>query len=169
MGLPEDDNGFEPTLDQKGVIESRKTEILVEAGAGSGKTTTTVDRYIALLDREPPLEPREILAFTFTDKAAGELRDNVRRARKKRAEKAGDSNPDAVSMSDAWVGTFHAICNRILKAWPIEANIDPGFTVLDDTSGETLRKGAFDRALRRFCSDDESRYETVGMFRERPL
>lgn len=163
------ESGFELTEEQRDVIESRETEILVEAGAGSGKTTTTVDRYIALLDRDPPLEPREILAFTFTDKAAGELRDKVRRARKRRAEGAGDSNPDAVSMSDAWVGTFHAICNRILKTWPIEAEIDPGFTVLDTTSGETLRKRAFDRALRRFCTADESRYETVGLFREGSL
>ncbi|MCB0828063.1 MAG: UvrD-helicase domain-containing protein [Solirubrobacterales bacterium] len=160
---------FEPTEQQKEVIESTESGILVGAGAGSGKTSTTVDRYISLLDRDPPLEPRQILAFTFTDKAAGELREKVRKARKERAERAGDPNPDAVSMSDAWVGTFHAICNRILKAWPIEAGIDPGFTVLDATSGETLRKESFDRALRKFCSADESRYETVGLFREAPL
>lgn len=157
---------FAPTEQQRKVIESNEKQILVEAGAGSGKTTTTVDRYIALLDRDPPLEPREILAFTFTDKAAGELRDKVRQALKKRAREAGDPRAEAVSMSDAWVGTFHAICNRILKAWPIEAGIDPGFSVLDETSGETLRKDSFDRALRRFCAKDELGYETVGLFRE---
>jgi ATP-dependent helicase/nuclease subunit A len=169
MSGGDQDKGFEPTEQQRRVIESEENQILVEAGAGSGKTTTTVDRYIALLDREPPLEPREILAFTFTDKAAGELRDKVRRARKQRAEQAGDPRADAISMSDAWVGTFHAICNRILKAWPIEAGVDPGFSVLDETSGETLRKEAFDRALRQFCSKDDRGYETVGRFREAPL
>ncbi len=108
---------------------------------------TIVDRYIALLDRDPPLEPREILVFTFTDKAAGELRQKVREKLQERAREMGDLNPDAVSMSDAWVGTFHAIYNRILKAWPMEAGIDPGFSVLDSTSSETIMKAAFDRAV----------------------
>ena len=125
------------------MIESGETQILVEAGAGSGKTTTTVDRYIALLDRDPPLEPREILAFTFTDKAAGELRDKVRRARKKRARRPAIE--PRRGLDERRLGRYlHAICNRILKAWPIEAGIDPGFSVLDQTSGETLRKAAFD-------------------------
>ena len=169
MDDPTASNTVTPTEEQWAVIRSEEPQILVEAGAGSGKSTTTVDRYIALLDRDPPLEPREILAFTFTDKAAGELRDKVRRARRERARVAGDSSPDAVSMSDAWVGTFHAICNRILKTWPIEAGIDPGFSVLDQTSGETLRKAAFDSALREFCSEDERGYAMVGLFREAPL
>ena len=163
------ERAYEPTDQQLGVVKSRENQILVEAGAGSGKTSTTVERYIALLDGDPPLEPREILAFTFTDKAAGELREKVRSALKDRERREAREGAEAVSMSDAWVGTFHAICNRILKAWPIEAGVDPGFNILDDTNGETLRKESFDRALRRLCATDEAVYETVGRFREAPL
>ena len=156
---------MELTDSQKEVVDCREGEILVTAGAGSGKTSTTVERYVNLLGREPePLALREILVFTFTDKAAGELREKVRGALRKKAELDGDGNPAAVSMSEAWVGTFHAICNRILKAWPLEAGIDPGFSVLDATSGETLMKAAFDRAMDRFCSADPERAGLIGVF-----
>jgi len=156
---------LELTKSQQEVVDCAESEILVTAGAGSGKTSTTVERYIRLLELEPePLTLREILVFTFTDKAAGELREKVRAALREKAERDGDVSPGAVSMSDAWVGTFHAICNRILKAWPMEAGIDPGFSVLDSTSSETLMKTAFDRAVARFCAAGTDRAEVVGLF-----
>ena len=153
------------TSSQQEVVDCTEQDILVTAGAGSGKTSTTVRRYVDLLDREPePFALREILVFTFTDKAAGELREKVREALRRKAEADGEASPGAVSMSDAWVGTFHAICNRILKAWPMEAGIDPGFSVLDSTSTETLMNSAFDRALNRFCGGDPQRAEVIGLF-----
>ncbi len=156
---------MELTDSQRQVVDCAESEILVTAGAGSGKTSTTVRRYINLLERGPePLTLREILVFTFTDKAAGELREKVREALRAKAERDSDGRPEAVSMSDAWVGTFHAICNRILKAWPMEAGIDPGFSVLDSTSSETIMKAAFDRAVGRFCASGEDRAELVGLF-----
>jgi ATP-dependent exoDNAse (exonuclease V) beta subunit len=152
------------TPSQQEVVDCTEAEILVTAGAGSGKTSTTVERYIALLGREPePLDLKEILVFTFTDKAAGELRERVRDALRRKVEREGGT-PGSVSMSDAWVGTFHAICNRILKAWPVEAGIDPGFTVLDSTSTETVTGAAFDRAVEEFCSSDPKRAELIGLF-----
>lgn len=161
---------MKPTSQQLAVIESEDLDILVEAGAGSGKTTTTVNRYIRLL-AERDYEPREILAFTFTDKAAGELRDKVRAARRKLAEERGDTNPQEFSMSSAWVGTFHAICSRILKAYPVEAGVDPGFTVIDDVTAETVRSQAFSEALTTFRQekDTESREAMIGLFTERTL
>ena len=163
-----------PTPQQQAVIDSKATDILVEAGAGSGKTTTTVARYVRLL--KDGYEPREILAFTFTDKAAGELREKVRDARRKLAEaaaaEAGQSSHEAVSMSEAWVGTFHAICLRILKAYPIEAGVDPGFSVIDDVTAETVKSDAFSEALEEFRREDPdpgSRDELVGVYTEKGL
>jgi ATP-dependent exoDNAse (exonuclease V) beta subunit len=156
---------MELTPSQQAVVDCTDREILVTAGAGSGKTSTTIERYKALLERDSePLSPREILVFTFTDKAAGELREKVRAALVSKARSGTGSDPNAVSMSNAWVGTFHAICNRILKAWPMEAGIDPGFSVLDSTSTETLMKAAFDRSLKKFCDADGNRAELVGRF-----
>ena len=159
-----------PTVQQQAVIDSDQKDILVEAGAGSGKTTTTVARYVRLIE-EKGYEPREILAFTFTDKAAGELRDKVRKARRELAVKRGESNPQSFSMSDAWVGTFHAICNRILKAYPVEAGVDPGFGVIDDVTSETVRSEAFSLALAAFRKEDVSegdRENLIGLFTEKP-
>ncbi|MBK5109786.1 MAG: UvrD-helicase domain-containing protein [Thermoleophilia bacterium] len=163
-----------PTPQQREVIDSKASDILVEAGAGSGKTTTTVARYVRLL--EDGHEPREILAFTFTDKAAGELREKVRDGRRRLAEtaaaEAGGSSPEAVSMSEAWVGTFHAICLRILKAYPIEAGVDPGFSVIDDVTAETVKSDAFSEALEKFRREDpdpDSRDELVGVYTENGL
>ncbi len=127
------------SAEQDQVVASRATDLMVAAAAGSGKTSVTVERYRRLL--EEGLTPDQILVFTFTDKAAAKLREEVRFAR---SEKAGEP----VSMSDAWVGTFHSICSRILTAYPIEAGVDPGFSVIDDITAENLRDQAFERALR---------------------
>jgi ATP-dependent helicase/nuclease subunit A len=141
-----------PTVQQQAVIDSDRKEILVEAGAGSGKTTTIVERYIRLIRGK--LEPHNILVFTFTDKAAGELRNRIRDARSDLAKAAGEENPEAVSTSDSWIGTFHSICSRILRAYPVDAGVDPRFSVLDDTATETLKQNAFGEALRNFRDTD---------------
>ena len=141
-GEDEGDGGeFEFSERQQRVIGSDADEIMVSAAAGSGKTTVTVERYKRLLD-EQGLSPDQILVFTFTDQAAAKLREEVRRAR-------SATTGEPVTMSDAWVGTFHSICSRILTAYPLEAGIDPGFTVIDDINSSIMRRKAFDRALRR--------------------
>ena len=66
------------TAEQQRAIECEDHDILLQAGAGSGKTSTTVSRYERLLAER---EPSAILVFTFTDKAAGELRERIRRLR----------------------------------------------------------------------------------------
>ena len=141
-GEDEDGGGdFDFSEQQERVIRSDADEIMVSAAAGSGKTTVTVERYKRLLDGQG-LSPDQILVFTFTDQAAAKLREEVRRARS-----AATGEP--VTMSDAWVGTFHSICSRILTAYPLEAGVDPGFTVIDDINSSIMRRKAFDRALRR--------------------
>lgn len=158
---------MKPTVQQQKVIDSTEKDILVEAGAGSGKTTTTVKRYMRLL--RDGIKPENILAITFTDKAAGELREKVRVARRELARQGGDTNPQSFTMSTSWVGTFHSICTRILRAFPVEAGIDPKFSVLDDINGETVRNDAFNRAMERFLQADASRVEMVALFTERTL
>ncbi len=147
---PEEAGEFEFSAEQRRVIETDATEIMVSAAAGSGKTTVTVERYKRLLE-DQGLSPDQILVFTFTDQAAAKLREEVRLAR-------SEAQGEPVSMSDAWVGTFHSICSRMLTAYPLEAEVDPGFSVIDDITSTTLRRKAFDRALGnrlRATEDDE--------------
>ena len=148
------------TAEQRAAVEDGSRDILLEAGAGTGKTSTTVARYMRLLD--DGIDPTAILVFTFTDKAATELRERVRSERSEASE-TGD-----FSMSSAWIGTFHAICIRILQAYPIAADVDPGFQVLDDVNAETVKVAAFNRGLAEFMTDPEHE-ATVGLFREGPL
>ncbi|MCB0868296.1 MAG: UvrD-helicase domain-containing protein, partial [Solirubrobacterales bacterium] len=101
---------FPPNPDQAKVISSSEEEILVLAGAGTGKTTTMVARYGELV-KNRGLEPRQILAITYTDKAAGELRDRIREMLGKQTENRNapeqdvdlKESPAAVSMSNVWV------------------------------------------------------------------
>ncbi len=135
----------EPTEEQRLAIERRDPEILVEAGAGTGKTTTTISRYHRILGEGH--EPGQILVFTFTDKAAAELRNRLR-------ETGGRGS--AVSMGSAWIGTFHSVCSRILRAHPVAANVDPLFDVLNDVTGKRIKDEAFDRALGAITEDREN-------------
>jgi ATP-dependent exoDNAse (exonuclease V) beta subunit len=75
-----------PTAEQRAAIEARDREVMLEAGAGTGKTTVLVGRYCEALIADG-VGVEEILAFTFTDRAAGQLRDRVRRELLERGER----------------------------------------------------------------------------------
>ncbi|RDI96683.1 AAA family ATPase [Meiothermus sp. QL-1] len=99
---------------------------LVVAGAGSGKTRTVVHR-IAYLMREHRVYPSEILAVTFTNKAAGEMKERL----------VAMVGPQA---KDLWVSTFHAAAVRILRVYGEYVGLRPGFVIYDDDDQNTLLK-----------------------------
>jgi ATP-dependent helicase/nuclease subunit A len=125
-------------------------DIALSAGAGSGKTRTLVARYLHLL--EQGLEPREIAAVTFTEKAAREMRNRIRAAiRGHRLEAAPEqserwANIEA-DIDAAAIGTFHALCANILRSHPAEAGIDPQFQVLDEGMAAVWQAQAVEDAL----------------------
>ncbi len=103
--------------------------LFVEAGAGSGKTTCLVDRFVALVAAGTPAD--RVAAITFTEKAAGELADRVRQA----LERAGDQA--SLDLLDrAAIGTLHAFAGRILNEHAIEAGLPPRLEVLDEISSQ---------------------------------
>jgi len=99
---------------------------LVLAGAGSGKTRTVVHR-IAYLMAEHDVYPQQILAVTFTNKAAGELKERV-------ATLIGEP------ARDLWVATFHAACLRVLRSYGERIGLNPGFAIYDDADQLDLLK-----------------------------
>ncbi len=99
---------------------------LVVAGAGSGKTRTVVHR-IAYLLREHRVYPTEILAVTFTNKAAGEMKERLEKMVGRAAR-------------DLWVSTFHAAAVRILRAYGEYVGLKPGFVIYDDDDQNSLLK-----------------------------
>ncbi|MEV6487491.1 UvrD-helicase domain-containing protein [Actinoplanes sp. NPDC051633] len=105
--------------------------LFVEAGAGSGKTSSLVDRVIeVVLTDGVPL--RHVAAVTFTDKAAAELRDRLRKEFSARVEPAAR---DALSEIDtAAIGTLHSFAQRILTEHPIEAGLPPLLEIRDEVA-----------------------------------
>lgn len=114
--------------------------LAVDAGAGTGKTTVLVERMMELVAGGCPL--RAIAAITFTEKAAGELKQ---RLRSKLEERAAANDPegrfrDALDDLDrAQVATIHAFCAALLHERPAEAGVDPNFGVLDELAAFVLR------------------------------
>jgi ATP-dependent exoDNAse (exonuclease V) beta subunit len=127
--------------------------LFVEAGAGSGKTKALVDRIVALVvERDVPM--REIAAVTFTEKAAAELRDRIRRALELRA-RGDDPVVEARAtlaleeLDAAAVSTLHAFAQRILAEHPVEAGLPPRVQVLDDIASQL----AFEERWTRFVDE----------------
>lgn len=112
---------------------------LVEAGAGTGKTKVIVDRYVrCVLDPERGAgDVRAVAAITFTEKAAGELRQRIREEFERQASSAAEG-PEAdrvqaalEALDDAPIGTIHGFAGRLLREFPVEAGVDPAFEQLD--------------------------------------
>jgi len=146
-----DPGGARPfTPDQAAAIAQREHSLLLSAAAGSGKTSVLVERFVrAVLDDE--VDPARILAITFTDKAAGELRERIRRRFADLGTPA--ARAAARATEGAFVSTIHGFCSRLLRAHPLAAGLDPGFAVLDEPRAQRLRETAFAAALRGFLAD----------------
>ncbi len=156
-----------PTPEQAAAIEVGGRDVLLEAGAGSGKTGVMVERYCRLVCDEG-VSPDAILAFTFTDRAAAELRQRIRAELARRAEGgSGRAGELAGGIGGAWVTTIHGFCNRLLAGHPVAAGVDPGFRVLDAPEATRAAREAFDEALRDFLAAgpaEGSREELVAAF-----
>jgi ATP-dependent helicase/nuclease subunit A len=155
----------QPTAEQRAAIEATAVEVLVEAGAGTGKTGVMVDRYCRLVC-EQGVPPDAVLAFTFTDKAAAELRQRIRGELERRAEERSERARELLpGLGSAWVTTIHGFCNRLLSAHPVAVGIDPRFRVLDAPETERAAGEAFDEALEAFLAGgDRARENTAAAF-----
>lgn len=116
--------------------------VAVTAGAGTGKTRMLAERYLYHL--EAGLSPLEIIAVTFTDKAAMELRARIRA---KVIERMMSKEDVIAELESAQISTVHALAARICKDHPNEADVPPDFTILDELDGRILREQWLDDAL----------------------
>jgi ATP-dependent helicase/nuclease subunit A len=148
----------ELTSEQQRAVERRDGSLLVRAGAGTGKTTVLVERFVQAVV-EDGTEVERVLAITFTEKAAAEMKSRVRR----RFLELG-RREDARAAESAWVSTIHGLCARILRAHALSAGIDPAFRVLDELEAERIAADAFDGALEEFMGTDSDRIEMVAAY-----
>jgi ATP-dependent helicase/nuclease subunit A len=138
------------TDEQELAVERRGEPLLLAAGAGSGKTSVLVERFVRAVC-EDGVAPGRILAITFTERAAGELRERVRARFGELGEREAARDTEA-----AFVSTFHGFCARLLRAHPLAAGLDPEFTILDEGLAARLREQAWAAALRGFVKGERS-------------
>jgi ATP-dependent exoDNAse (exonuclease V) beta subunit len=134
------------TPEQAEAIARRDGDLVLSANAGSGKTSVLVERFVRSVV-DDGLRPDQVLAITFTDKAAGELRARVRARLLELGEREG-----AREAEGAWITTFHGFCQRILRAHAVAAGLDPAFAILDPADARAARRTAFDVALAEFLA-----------------
>jgi ATP-dependent exoDNAse (exonuclease V) beta subunit len=126
-----------------------RRNVVLEASAGTGKTTVLVTRYLNLL--KAGVDPRNVLAITFTRKAAAEMRQRIVRELQKAASL---SAADAARwhdlrdrLGDIAISTIDAFCLSLLREFPLEAGLDPGFDIADETLLAQVKDEALDRTL----------------------
>ena len=137
--------------------------LLVEAGAGSGKTTSLVDRMVALV-RSGACTVDQIAAVTFTRKAAAELRQKFQVVLEREAARLVPEHPDLPvleaairDIDHAFLGTIHAFCARLLRERPLEAGLDPGFREVLESEAERMQRSAWVEFLERLATDGDPR------------
>jgi ATP-dependent helicase/nuclease subunit A len=140
----------EPLADdeaRRAIANDLDATLVVEAAAGTGKTTELVNRIVRILATDRA-KVDGIVAVTFTEKAAGELKLRLREALDVARTGAGGADAEALnkalqSLEEAHVSTIHGFCAELLRERPVEAGVDPLFTVLTESQAERLFDQAF--------------------------
>jgi len=130
---------------------------MLEAGAGSGKTSAMANRFVALIDTGR-CSIDEIVAITFTRKAANELKERVRH------ELAKNGNSLATELHRCFIGTIHAFCSKLLRERPVEAGIDPEFVELDEGEDNSIREAIWEEYVLDPDDDRKAILERMDLF-----
>ena len=146
--------GLSDHADRELIREGLDDTVIVEAAAGTGKTTELVRRILNVVARGRATID-QIVAVTFTEKAAGELKLRIRKELESQRLRSGDPGvrshlTDAIQrLEEAHVSTIHGFCADMLRERPVEAGIDPLFEVLTESRAERLFNEAFEAWLHR--------------------
>ena len=144
--------------------------ISVTAGAGSGKTAVLVHRYLKIL-LEKDLPPNRVVAITFTEKAAAELKQRIVNEVNARLQAAPhNTRLEAIKtgMLSAQISTIHAFCSQILREYPIEAGVDASFSVLQGIHQRLTLRETINSTLREIADrpdEDETREKLANLLR----
>ena len=146
------------TNSQSAAVDSASRRTVVSAGAGTGKTAVLVERFVSLVI-SGTARVDQILAITFTEKAAQEMKSRIgeRLAEEGRME-------EYRQVENAWISTVHSFCSRLLKENPFSAKIDPEFGIIDDTEKAIAEEELFDQL---FDGTDEGFLALLQLYNEK--
>lgn len=150
---------MKPSSEQEPAILDRGRDVVVTAGAGAGKTLTLVARYLSLLDEG--LDLRKVVAVTFTQKAAREMRNRARQEISDYRDTGLDADEKEKwddryrGLDAARIDTIHGLCSEILRSHPAEAGVDPHFRVLDEGLAGVAIADVVDEALTWAANNDD--------------
>ena len=136
--------------------------ICVTAGAGSGKTTVLVQRYLKIL-REGNATPREIVAITYTEKAAAEMKDRIIKEMSGEGESVDAAHSNSLQrfrdeMNSAHISTIHAFCSSILREFPFQANVPANFSIIQGIEQKLLLQDSLKKTLKLIATNKEDRH-----------
>jgi ATP-dependent helicase/nuclease subunit A len=138
----------EPTEEQRLAVEHRATSVVLSSGAGCGKTAVLTKRFVSHLEKDKA-SVGQIVAITFTDKAARAMRDRIR----KEIQTLTDCAKHLRDLERAQITTIHSFCGNVLRQFAIPAGLDPAFEVLDDVLATNLRAEALTAGLHGLLED----------------
>lgn len=149
------------TKEQRQVIDSRNTNLLVSAAAGSGKTAVLIERIIELvLDEKNPIDINKLLVVTFTKLAASEMRERVSKAIEKKLEENPENEhlqKQLLLLSGADITTIDSFCKDVLISYAHLVNLDSNIKVIDPSENEVLAKEVMEELFEElYENNDES-------------
>jgi ATP-dependent helicase/nuclease subunit A len=148
-----EDDGPTPVGRQDDVVRADERCVAVDAGAGSGKTTTMIWRIEHLIDDGHVTDPGDVLVLTFANEAAASIQDDI-------------NDADGLSTSEAYnidVSTYHSFCNRLVSTYAYQLGIDPEFEVITpDKRSRILHRLAVTNDYEYLTDGDGSREAIVG-------
>jgi ATP-dependent helicase/nuclease subunit A len=150
MSLQTQERELQPA--QSRAAHTLDRHVSVTAGPGAGKTTVLVERYLHILREKKPTSIDQIVAITFTNRAANEMRERLRTAldgllkHTSGAERARWMRYKR-TLDGAVITTIHGFCMRLLREFPVEAGLDPQFMLLDEHRAATLLAAAVEESL----------------------
>lgn len=153
------------TEEQEKAVYTLDKDIILGAGAGSGKTRVLVGRYMHLLQSKKA-DIEEILAITFTNKAANEMQDRIREEIIKKKDIADREakkywNNLLFKLNNASINTFHSFTANILRENPVMGCVDPDFTVMDEEQTDRILTEVIDSVIEEGLSAEDSSIITL--------
>lgn len=157
------------TKEQRQVIKSRNTNLLVSAAAGSGKTAVLIERIIELvLDEKNPIDINKLLVVTFTKLAASEMRERVSKAIEKKLEENPENEhlqKQLLLLSGADITTIDSFCKDVLISYAHLVNLDSNIKVIDPSENEVLAKEVMEELFEElYENNDESFLRLVNWY-----